>query len=161
LEALLPGATRSGTAVLALAAGLAVAVALLSQLQSVASSLLSASTSEKLVLAFRAQLFGHAQRLSLAYHDTKGTSESTYTIQYDATALPSIAVAGVIPLLTAAGTVAGMIYLTIRIDWQLALVALGVAPLLFLVSWAYRPRLRQQSRQVKSLESSALSLVQE
>src|SRR5436305_6071993 len=35
LEALLPAAARSGAAVLALAAGLAVAVALLSQLQSV------------------------------------------------------------------------------------------------------------------------------
>jgi ATP-binding cassette subfamily B protein len=114
-----------------------------------------------LVLGFRAQLFGHAQRLSLAYHDSRGTSDSTYRIQYDATALPSIAVEGVIPLVTAAGTVAGMVYLTIQIDWQLALVALTVAPILFLTSWAYRPRLRSQSRAVKKLESSALAVVQE
>src|SRR5262249_4279551 len=72
LEPVLPAAVRSGPAVLALAAGLTLAIALLSQLQSVASSLLSTYTSEKLVLAFRAQLFRHAQRLALAYHDARG-----------------------------------------------------------------------------------------
>jgi ATP-binding cassette, subfamily B, bacterial len=161
LTTLLPPAARSDTGVLVLAAGLAVGVALLSQLQSLASSLLSTYTSEKLLLGFRAQLFSHAQRLSLAYHDARGTADSTYHIQYDASALQSLAVTSVIPLVTAAGTVVGMIYLTVRIDWQLALVALAVAPVLFLTSWAYRPRLRNQSRQVKKLESSALSVVQE
>jgi ATP-binding cassette, subfamily B, bacterial len=161
LEVLLPAAARSGAAVLALAAGLTVATALLSQLQSVASSLLTTYTSEKLVLAFRAQLFRHAQRLALTYHDARGTSDSTYRIQYDAVSLQSVAIESVFPLVTAAGTVAGMIYLTVRIDWELALVALAVAPVLFLISWAYRPRLRSQSREVKKLESSALSVVQE
>jgi ATP-binding cassette subfamily B protein len=161
LEVLLPAGARSGAALLAVAVALAVALAVLSQFQSVAASLLSTYTSEKLVLGFRAQLFGHAQRLSLSFHDSRGTSDSTYRIQYDATALPSIAVESVIPLITAAGTVAGMIYLTIQIDWQLALVALTVAPILFLTSWAYRPRLRSQSRAVKKLESSALAVVQE
>ena len=161
LAALLPGAVSTGVGLLALAAGLAVAVALLSQLQGAASSLLSTHTSEKLLLEFRSQLFGHAQRLSLAYHDSKGTGDSTYRIQNDAPALQSVVIDGVIPLLTSAGTLAGMIYLTVRIDWQLALVALAVAPVLFAVSWTYRPRLRNQSREVKKLETSALSVVQE
>jgi ATP-binding cassette subfamily B protein len=161
LAALLPGAVSAGVGLLALAAGLAVAVALLSQLQGLASSLLSTYTSEKLLLELRAQLFRHAQRLSLAYHDAKGTGDSTYRIQNDAPALQSVAIDGVIPLFTSAGTLAGMIYLTVRIDWQLALVALTVAPVLFAVSWTYRPRLRNQSREVKKLETSALSVVQE
>src|SRR4051794_40506597 len=46
LEALLPPAVHSGGGVLALAAALTVAVAVLSQLQSVAASLLSTYTSE-------------------------------------------------------------------------------------------------------------------
>jgi ATP-binding cassette, subfamily B, bacterial len=161
LQALLPAAVPPDLAVLTLACGLVVAVAVLGQVQALASSLLGTYTSEKLLLGFRARLFGHAQRLSLAYHDARGTGDSTYRIQYDANSLQSIAVESVIPLLTAAGTVAGMIYFTVRIDGQLALVALAVAPVLFLISWAYRPRLRRQSREVKKLESSALSVVQE
>src|SRR5688572_26793238 len=39
---------------------------------------------EKLVLNFRTLLFNHIQRLSLAYHDKRGASDSLYRIQYDA-----------------------------------------------------------------------------
>jgi ATP-binding cassette subfamily B protein len=162
LDALVPGSvTGSDTAVLLLAAGIVVAVVVLSQLQGLASSLLSTYTSEQLVLSFRAALFRHAQRLSLAYHDATGTSDSTYRIQTDAASLRYLTVDGIIPFVTAGCTLAGMIYLIVRIDWQLALVALAVAPVLFLISWAYRPRLRNQARAVKTLESSALSVVQE
>ena len=53
-----------------------------------------------------------------------------------------------------------MFVITMRLDWQLGLVALGVAPVLLLVSGIYRRRLREQWREVKKLESSALSVVQ-
>src|SRR5205085_9215736 len=48
-----------------------------------------------------------------------------------------------------------------RLDWQLALVALAVSPVLLLLTHVYRWRLRNQSHQVKKLETSALSVVQE
>jgi ATP-binding cassette subfamily B protein len=68
---------------------------------------------------------------------------------------------GALPFVAACVTLAGMIYVTIRIDWQLALVALAISPVLLLVSRIYRRRLRCQSREVKKLESSALAVVQE
>jgi len=161
-DVLLPAAiTGSDGAALLIAAGLLVAVSLLSQLQELATSLLRTYAGERLVLGFRAQLFRHLQRLSLTYSDSKGTSDSSYRIQYDAPAIQFIAIDGVIPFFSAGLTIAGMIYVTARIDWQLALVALGVSPILFLVSQTYRRRLRKHSREVKKLESSALSVVQE
>jgi ATP-binding cassette subfamily B protein len=162
LEVVLPaGVTRSNSAVLALAVGLVVATALLNQLQGQASSLLRTYVGEKLVLGFRGQLFRHVQRLSLSHHDTKGTTDSTFRIQYDAPAIQWIMIYGIIPFITAGCTLSGMIYVTSQIDWQLALVALAVSPVLFIVSRAYGPRLRSQWREVKKLESSALSVVQE
>jgi ATP-binding cassette subfamily B protein len=162
LEVVLPaGVTRSDSAVLALAVGLIVATALLNQLQGLASSLLRTYVGEKLALGFRSQLLRHVQRLSLSHHDTKGTTDSTYRIQYDAPAIQWIMIYGIIPLFTAGCTLIGMIYVTSQIDWQLALVALAVSPVLFIVSRAYSPRLRRQWREVKKLESSALSVVQE
>jgi ATP-binding cassette, subfamily B, bacterial len=162
LEVVLPAANvRSDSVVLALAVGLTVATALLNQLQGLASSLLRTYVGEKLVLGFRSQLFRHVQHLSLSHHDTKGTTDSTYRIQYDATAVQWIMIYGIIPFFTAGCTLIGMIYVTSQIDWQLALVALAVSPVLFIASWASGPRLRSQWRQVKRLESSALSVVQE
>ena len=162
LDALLPATvSHSDFAVLALATGLLVAITLLSQLQELTSSVLRTYTGEKLVLDFRAQLFRHIQRLSLTYADSKGTSDSTYRIQYDAPAIQYVAIDGVIPFIAAGFTIAGMIAVTARVDWQLALIALVISPALFLVTWVYRERLRTGSREVKKLESSALSLVQE
>jgi len=160
--ALLPAAvTRSHAALLVVAAALFVVIALLTQLQQLGSTLLSAYTGEKLVLSLRVRLFGHVQHLSLLYHDSKGTSDSTYRIQYDASCIQYVAVDGVIPFITAAVTLASMIYVTSRIDLQLALVALVISPVLCLVTWAYRHRLRREWGEAKKRESSAMSVVQE
>src|SRR5881396_1900655 len=132
LDALLPpSATHSKTAVLVLVAGLLVAIALLSQLQVLASSLLHTYTGEKLVLAFRAQLFRHVQRLSLSYHDSQGAADSIYRIQWDTPSIQHIAIDGLMPFIAAGVTLAAMIYVTARIDWTLAVVALAVSPALF------------------------------
>jgi ATP-binding cassette subfamily B protein len=99
--------------------------------------------------------------VSLSYHDSKGTADSTYRIQYDAPAIQWIGVDGVIPFVTAGFTLAAMIFITARIDWQLALVAMAVSPVLLLLTQIYRNRLRSQWREIKHLESSALSIIQE
>jgi ATP-binding cassette, subfamily B, bacterial len=113
------------------------------------------------MLDFRARLFRHVQRLSLSYHDVRGTSDSTYRIQYDATAVQYVATEIITTFVTAAFTVVAMLYVTALIDWQLALVAIAIAPLLMGITWFYRPKLRTQSREVKRLESGAMSVVQE
>jgi ATP-binding cassette subfamily B protein len=152
---------HSQTGVLLFAAGLFLLLTLLKQLQEFGRLLLSTYTGENLLLGFRSRLFRHAERVSLGYHDSRGTADSAYRIQYDATAVSNIAVTGLIPFFTATMTVAGMLYVTARIDWQLALVSLAVTPVLFLAMRAYRKRLRAQWHDAKRLESSALSVVQE
>ena len=154
-------ARHSQTGVLLVAAGLFVLISFLKQLQEFGRLILATVAGEKLLLQFRSRLFRHAERLSLAYHDSRGTADSTYRIQYDATAIQSIAVSGLIPFFTATVTVAGMIYVTARIDWELALVSLAVTPVLFLAMRLYRKRLRARWHDAKRLESSALSVVQE
>jgi ATP-binding cassette, subfamily B, bacterial len=162
LEAVLPAAlTRSGGAVLVVAAGLVVAVALLSKLQDLSSSFSQAYVGERLVLDFRAELFRHVQRISLAYHDAKGISDSTYRIQYDASAPRYIVIDGAIPVVTAVVTLFATLYVILQLDWQLTAVAITVAPLLLMVSRAYRQAFRSRSREIKKLESSALSVLQE
>jgi ATP-binding cassette subfamily B protein len=162
LAVLLPGsAIGSSTAILALAIALLITVNLLSQLQNLLASLMGAYTGEKLVLDFRARLFSHVQRLSVSYHDVKGSADSIYRIQTDAMALQYLTVDGFIPLVSATLTLIGMIWVTARIDWQLALVAVAISPVLFTLSKIYRPLLREQSRHIKKVESSASSVVQE
>ena len=153
-------AAQSPTAILLFAIGLLVAVAALGQLQGLASTLLQAYVGERLVLDFRARLVNQVQRLSVSYHDSRGTADSLYRIQHDVPAIQNL-VDGVIPSVSAAITLAMMIAVTVLLDWQLALVALAISPPLFFLSGVYRPRMRSQWRHAKKLESSALAAVQE
>ena len=140
---------------------LTMVVALLGGLQRVASTLLRTYTGEKLTLAFRNKLFRHVQRLSVSYHDTRGTTDSTYRIQYDAPAIQWMAVDGFIPFVSAGLTLAGMIYIITLLDWQLAAVAIAISPVLYLGARTFNSRLRNQWGDIMHLDSSAFSVVQE
>jgi ATP-binding cassette subfamily B protein len=162
LSGLVPnGIEDSKQWVLIFAACLLVFVEVASQLQSLGLSLLQTYTGERLTLLFRAALFRHVQGLSLVFHDRRGTADSNYRIQYDAASIQTIAINGVIPFVAAGLTVASMLYVTARVDVLLVGVALIFTPILLVLTSAYRRRLRVRQREVKKLESSALSVVQE
>ena len=138
-----------------------VAIAFLKQLADLGFAVLRTYAGEKLVLGFRAKLFRHSQNLSLRYHDTAGTSDSTYRIQYDAPAIQWIGIDAAIPLVTSVLTLVAMLVVMARIDWQLALVALAVVPVLFGVSQFYTKKLKVRWRDLKNLESSSMGVIQE
>src|SRR2546427_3607471 len=95
---------HSPAGLLALAVALLVGVALLRQLQGLTNTLLQAYVKEKLGQNFRTRLFHHVQRRSLAYHEARGTSDSTYRIQHDATAIQYVLIESVIPFISATVT---------------------------------------------------------
>jgi len=140
---------------------LLVAITLLIYLQALLSWLAQTWLGEKLVLDLRAALFRHAQRLSLAYHDLKGTTDSVYRIQYDAQSLQFVVVNGLIPLASSALTLCGMVVVTAMIDRELALVALLVCPVLYWITRTFNRRLRERWFEVKDLDCAAMSVVQE
>ncbi|MEW5849182.1 MAG: ABC transporter ATP-binding protein [Myxococcota bacterium] len=151
----------SRDAVLILAVGLLILVAVLGQLHGLLVTLLRHHVGERLVLDLRTTLFRHVQRVSLSYHDKTGTADTTHRIQHDAPAIQHLTVDGIIPFITSTVTLVAMVWVTVRLDWQLALVALAVSPPIYLATRLERERLRQHSRETKRLESSAASVVQE
>src|SRR5262249_45254590 len=124
-------------------------------------AIVGAYTGERLVLDFRAKLFRHVQRLSLSYHDIRGTAESTYRIHWDAACIPWVAVYGITPFLSAAVTLIGMFFVTAMLDWELAVAALAVAPPVTLISFVAGRRLRTRDTAAKELESRAVATIQE
>ena len=125
------GGRFSLAANLAFVAALLIAITLLMYVQGLLAWLAQTWLGEKLSLDLRAALFRHAQRLSLAYHDRAGATDSVYRIQYDAQSLQFVLVNGLIPLGVSAVTLCGMVIVTARIDRQLAILATAVCPLLY------------------------------
>ena len=150
----------SSIALLAVVAGMQVLVVLLGELQALFSYVLQTRTGERLTLDFRGRLFRHVQRLSLSFHDTRGSHDSIYRIQYDAEAMQHI-VESVIPFVAAFAMLASAIFVTAAIDPQLALVAVAVVPALFVLSRVYTRRVRRRYHDLKELESSALGVLQD
>ena len=162
LNRVLPAsATRSPTGVLTVAVLLLLGVAAIENLFALANSFLRTWTAEKLLLDFRVRLFSHLQRLSLGYHDTKGTTDSVYRIQYDTASMQYLAIDGLGPFVTSAVTLLVMFYVTFHIDAQLAMVAMVISPVLFMLSMVYQPHFRKRSKEVKQLESSSMAVLQE
>ncbi|HXG98128.1 MAG TPA: ABC transporter ATP-binding protein [Gemmatimonadales bacterium] len=162
LRAVLPAAAvRTPAAVLVAALCLLLLVAAVNQAQQLAGTLLRTWVGERLALDIRSRMVDRMQRLSLQYHDSRGTADSLYRIQYDAPAIQNILVDGAIPFVTATITLGTMIVATARLEWPLALVALGVCPMLLVLSRVYRGRMRRQSRHVKKLEAAALGVAHE
>jgi ATP-binding cassette subfamily B protein len=162
LHALTPqGMSESPNVLLGIAVVLLLTTSLLGSLLDMWSAMLETYTGEKLAQDFRSRLFRHAQRLSLTYHDTRGASDSTYRIQYDAQSIQRVIIDGLIPLVGASITLVGMIYVTARIDVPLAIVAVSVSPVLFLLTRFMGPRLRRNWKEIKRLDSSTMNVVQE
>jgi ATP-binding cassette subfamily B protein len=131
-------------------------IALLASAQSLVAWWLQTYTGEKLVWDFRARLLNHVQRLPLMFHDRYGATDSVYRIQHDAPAIQYVTIQGLVPLMTAVLTLVGMIVVTARMDLSLAIVALLITPILFLLSLGCSRIVRQRSQTIKELDSSAM-----
>lgn len=162
LDAVLPpAATSSPDAILVVAVALVVFIALVQRLRSLVKGVLKTYTGQRLLLDVRAQLLTQAQQLSLAYHDRAGSTDATYRIHHDASAIKTIATGGIIPFVSSTVQVVAMLVVTARIDAQLAAVAFVVAPALLLVLRVNVGRLRGGWHGVKTLDSAIMSGIQE
>lgn len=130
------------------------------QLQRAASHVLHTRVGERLTLDMRARLLRHAQKLSLRYHDVRGSGESLFRIEYDAPALQHL-LDGLLPFVASGVMLVAALVVTLSIDWQLAVVALVVGPVLVAVSRRRVRRIREQYHALKDVDAGAMKIVQE
>ena len=162
LSALLPAAWQeSKPANLALAVGLLVVLGVAMNLQSFAAWLLQTYTGEKLVLDLRGRLFWHAQRMSMLAHDRRGANDVTYRIEHDAPAIQYVFLQGAAPVLSAVLSFVCLLYVTLRLDWKLAIIALSVSPILLLLAHRSGRDTRSGWEGIKRLDSSAMLILHE
>ncbi len=154
-------ATRSSAGALVLCVVLVLLLALLAQLQTLASTTLRSYTVEKLTLQLRTHLFPHVQRLALRFHDARGTSDSAYRVLYDTAAVPGYIVDGVVPLATSGTLLVAMVAVTAAMSPTMAAVALAVAPALVLSSLPFQRKLYRDWAANKELASSIQSALLE
>jgi ABC-type multidrug transport system fused ATPase/permease subunit len=115
----------------------------------------------RLVFRLRCALFDHVQRLSLSFHDATSVGDSLYRIAWDTYAAQTLFNGGVVPAITAALTLVGIVVVMLAVDWVVTLVALAVGiPLVVLIKRLDKP-LSDRSMHVHERESAVTTRVQE
>lgn len=152
------GTGKFGILIFAVIAGLVI-VALEHGL-TVMHSYVTTSFEQKMVLDFRSDMFQHAQRLSLAYHDRTRSGQMIYAINYQAHAAAGVVMAAQ-PLVQSAITLLGMFVITYRINATLALVAISIVPFLYYSVGYYATHIQERLMGVKRMEGESLSIIHE
>ncbi len=135
-------------------------IAFLENMNGVITWVFEIFTGERIVRAFKAKLFNHIQRISLAYHDKKGTSDALYRLQSDTGSIRSLMMGNLTALISSFISLCTMVGVMFIINWRFALISLCVIPLLLLITRASTKR-QKGWKKVKEDESKAISVVHE
>jgi ATP-binding cassette subfamily B protein len=144
--------------ILTVATGLAITLGV--NLLAVATSYLNTKLDLAMTLDFRGDLFQQAQRLSMSYHDGARSGMVIYVINSMAGA-PTGLVMALLPLVQNMLTLAGMFWISYRLNANLALLSLVVVPFLYYSVGYYTTHIRERLMTVKGMEGETLSIIHE
>jgi len=153
------GAWPRETLLLAASLGLVLIYLLLAVL-TVVSNATTIGIGQRMVNDLRGDLYGHLQRLSLAFHGRRQIGDLLYRVTADTYALQTLAMNGLFPVLSALVLLVGMFVVMVRVDWGLTLLALGVVPALAIAIVALNARIEAAAMRARREESAVYALVQ-
>jgi ATP-binding cassette, subfamily B, bacterial len=109
----------------------------------------------------RRSLYNHIQKLSLSFHDNKRTGDLISRITSDIDTIQDFISQVLLGLIVNVLTLLGMLAVMFYLNWTFTLIALSVAPLLFVVVYAFTRRIKKASRDVRKNEGEIASIASE
>jgi ATP-binding cassette, subfamily B, bacterial len=153
--------TNDKVSLLNFAAIALVVIALLSAISSYSEKYLTSSVGQWVVHDLRRTLYSHIQRLSLSYHDEKSTGDLISRVTSDIEAIQNLVSSALLGTLINSLTLIGMLGVMLYLSWKFTLVALCVAPVLFVVAYTFTRRIKTASRAVRKKEGEIVSVIAE
>lgn len=148
----------SATSLLAILVGTIVALAALAGLLYFQQSLLTSRLGHEVVSELRFDLYRHVQALSFGFHDRRRTGDLIVRLVADIRLVRDALVNLPIDLAESLLLAAGMSVIMLVMDWQLALVAFAMLPLLALLVRRYRKPLKAAVREQRRQEGDLATL---
>jgi ATP-binding cassette, subfamily B, bacterial len=115
---------------------------------------------QRMALDLRSDLFEHAQKLSMAYYDKRRTGHLIFVINSQGESVSRLLMT-IPPVAQSLITLIGVVILCWRIDHQLTVIALSIAPLLGIATHYYMKNVQPRLVKVRSLEGDALAIIHE
>ena len=118
-------------------------------------------TGQRIMYDLRLQIFGHIQKLDVAYFDKNATGRILTRITNDVDALNELFTSGVVSVFGDVFSLMGIVAVMLWINWKLALVCFSVIPLLFIATLLFKQRVRGSYRRVRAAVARINSFLQE
>ena len=147
--------------VILLAVGGLAAAALLRGLFTFLQGYLAERASQGVAFDLRNELFAKIERLGFGYYDRMETGQLVTRLTSDVEQIRTFAGTGVVQMAAAVVMLIGTTILLILLDWQLALLALSVVPVIFVLLLRFVRRIGPLFREVQQTLGQLNSVLQE
>jgi ATP-binding cassette, subfamily B, multidrug efflux pump len=122
---------------------------------------LAERASQGVAYDLRNDLFAKIERLGFGYYDRVETGQLVTRLTSDVEQIRSFAGTGAVQLAAAVVMLFGTTTLLVLVDWQLALLALAIVPVIFVLLWRFVRRIGPLFRQVQQTLGRLNSVLQE
>ncbi len=122
---------------------------------------LTARVGQRVMSDLRTEIFGHLQRLSVPFYDRNPVGRLMTRVTSDVETLNELFSSGVVSVFGDLFTLIAITTMMVVIDWRLALIALLVLPVMWLVATVFRRRIREVFRDIRARVARLNSFLQE
>ena len=148
-------------AILAVAVVAFVAIVIVNALSDYLSSYVLDAIGQRVMADLRTAVFTHLQRQSLQYHDRQRIGDLMTRITSDVVELQNMLVTSLSVLIPNVTVLTGIVIVMFIVDPSFALLALAVAPVLFLLIFTFTRRIKRASKIARRKESDIASVASE
>ena len=116
---------------------------------------------QKALFDFRTQIFGHLQKLHIAFFDKNPVGRLVTRVTTDVDALNDLFTNGVVALFEDLFVLIFIMAIMLSMDWKLALVTFAVLPLIAWCTMVFRRAVRDSNRRIRTAIAKINSYLQE
>ena len=156
----LPG-THGTKELLALTVGATVVVFVAGWLAEILSAWAGIVFGQRLTWDLAGDLFDRLQRMTLASHGKRGTGDAIRRVTVDSTSASTIVQGALLPVATSLVSLVAIVFVMVRMDPWLTLLALAVAPILVLVIRVHSTPLVTSSMRQQTAEGQMYGTVEQ
>jgi ABC-type multidrug transport system fused ATPase/permease subunit len=154
----------SGEHTLALAGVAALSAVLIAALGAIAGYIdnyYTESVAQYVANDLRQRVYHHLQRLSLKYFDTHQIGNMLSTITSDVSTIQDFASTALLSILVDSLTILGIVGVMLYLNWDFALVAVGVTPFLLFFVARFKKAVKKATHEVRKRQSDIVGVLQQ
>ena len=114
-----------------------------------AQTIMTTWLGQSVMYDLRREIFGHLQRLPVAFYDRNPVGRLMTRVTSDVEVLNELFSAGVVTVFGDIFTLVFIAVIMFALDWRLALVAMSVMPLVFITALYFRRKFRETYRDIR------------